>query len=784
MFNKYRIILTCVLSLTALCAAAAAAMAARPVSPVTNLHLVSGDVNKVKLAWNAPKHGSTPDATIDDYIIRRNGHKIANLQGFNGMVDTSYIDGSPSTKKSTYSVVAVDSNGRRSPPESVDVDAPKGAAQEPQSTGKDPEDGIQSSNLCESIIPPDIRGHNQPTPMEKYSCGKGMNSVNDSEPGKILGVANKPRPMHDVFQSVFIQFPVTMGHTFWLLISGLAIWVMQAGTYLGLADLFAGALQTLNGDPSMPALLSLGIAVGLIVLGLRLIREQHRQGFISVGIIVAALTVLTLLLSSPYKWMRYTVDQPLSWNAEITNTLTDLTSGADLNQQFHFTVHPTYSGRKSTSAIRRQENTDWLMFQYLPQVAVNFNDYQWALTHNYPGTRTTFAEKFVQVWGTGSDDDKDEFKNKLKDADKDVSKFFNGNDQMQRVAFVVIAKIGLLFHHILKIVTKLALFACGVLLLFEVFAAAIWLIYAMFGTDSSRWHVERRMVSAGHYLKVPLMMTAWGIVELAAAANIVSELFDSGFLAIAAGLLLWEALAIWVAYKLIKKMWRERKEALEARGAYREQSRSLSRKGLEYGMVAATGAAGAGKYLAAKAAKKKAGEKDEDGNDVPSDKSFDFSSLGNTQPLLAAGPAGGYYSQSGNAGPDGSPNGYGGRRPNSPPSNYGGGHDFDIEGEAVDITPRTSQPAMLPPGRSGNGRPNGDHADGPNEPQNPANPNTGSRRSGPQERAGVYSDEREQPGRPRIGNVDDPIADAEVVDNDPSSRGDDSAFRTPGDNRF
>jgi hypothetical protein len=226
------------------------------------------------------------------------------------------------------------------------------------------------------------------------------------------------------------------------------------------------------------------------------------------------------------------------------------------------------------------------------------------------------------------------------------------------------------------------------------------------------------------------MMTAWGIVELAAAANIVSELFDSGFLAIAAGLLLWEALAIWVAYKLIKKMWRERKEALEARGAYREQSRSLSRKGLEYGMVAATGAAGAGKYLAAKAAKKKAGEKDEDGNDVPSDKSF------------------------------------------------------DIEGEAVDITPRTSQPAMLPPGRSGNGRPNGDHADGPNEPHNPANPNTGSRRSGPQERAGVYSDEREQPGRPRIGNVDDPIADAEVVDNDPSSRGDDSAFRTPGDNRF
>jgi hypothetical protein len=779
MFTKYRMFRTCVFTLVILYSAAAVALAARQVDPVRNLRLVSGDVNKVKIAWDEPKHGSTPDATIDEYIIKRNGRRIADLQGFHGLVDTSYIDGSPSSKDADYSVVAVDSNGKRSPPESVHVKAPDGASSTPPPAGKDPEDGIQSSDLCSSIIPPDIRGHNQPTAMEKYGCGKGMNSVNDNGPKKVLGIGVS-NPIHKLIQSFFIQLPTTLGQTFWLLISGLAIWVQQAGTYLGIANLFAGILQTFNGDPSWPALLSIGISVGVIVLAVRLIKEQHRQGYISVGIIVAALAILTLLLSSPYRWMKYAVEKPLSINAEISNSLTDMTSGADLGQQFNLTVHPTYSGKKSNAAIRKQENTDWLMFQYLPQCAVNFNDYRWALTHRYPDSRTTYCEKFLQTWGAGSDKDKDRFKDKLNNANKDVGKFFGGDDQMLRVVYTLIAKACLFFHHILKVVTRLAMYLCGLLLLFEVFAAAIWLIYAMFGTDSSRWVVERRIVSAAHYIKVPLFMTAWGLVELTGAANIASEVFDSGFLAISAALLLWEVLALFVAYSLLKKMHRERKEAMEARGAYREHSSHMGRKALEYGMVAATGAAGASKFAAARMARKKARGEEPDGFEGPADTSFVFRQ---GQPQLAAGPAGGYYQNGGDTEPNGWSGGTRDRGPNGPPGGVGQQRPFDIEGTAEDVTPRVAQFRALPSGGPANGSNRGDNGSSPTEPRGSTSPARFDRKDETSETAGRLGRTTDS-DVPRQGSRSEgPVYDAEVVEDTKPDKGE-GAFRPPRDNRF
>jgi hypothetical protein len=103
---RYRMVRLSVIMLSVLFFAVSVASGASSVPPVTNLHMVSGDANHVDLAWNAPSHGSTAGSTVDEYVILRDGHQIADLHGFNGMVDTSYIDGSPSSKKGTYAVIA------------------------------------------------------------------------------------------------------------------------------------------------------------------------------------------------------------------------------------------------------------------------------------------------------------------------------------------------------------------------------------------------------------------------------------------------------------------------------------------------------------------------------------------------------------------------------------------------------------------------------------------------------------------------------------------------------
>jgi hypothetical protein len=540
------------------------------VGPVTNLHLVdASNADEVKLTWNKPAHASTASATIDDYIIKRDGHRLTTLVGFNGLVDTSYIDGNPSSKDATYAVIAVDSNGRRSPPAELIVPAPQQTAPAPDSNNSNPKDGIQASGFCDSIIPPDIRGHNQPTALEKYGCGKGMNSVNDKGPGRVLGISKDP--IHSAIQA-FIQFLVSAGQMFFLLFSAMAIWVQQVGTYLGVGNLFAGILQTLNGDPNWAAMMSLSIAVGLVVMGLRIARGQHSEGYVHAGIVSVALAVLALLMSSPFTWMHKSVEWPLDAYTSLNNWSIGLVAGTDVDNQYNLTVHPTYSGNAANTALRKSENNDFLMFQYLPQCAINFDDYKWVINHYYPETRPTWCEKFVQVWGGDNDDDQDAFKDKLKDDNSQVEGFFEGKDQTKRLMYTLMSKFVLFVQNTLKFTKNMSVFACEMLLVAEIFMAAVWLLYALFGTEQSRLTAEQRIASMFRYLKIPAVMLLIYLVNEAILAKVMNAHSSHGFVWVIFWAFIIDAV---VAFLMLRQLWKMRhvhKAVREHLGNYRRSA--------------------------------------------------------------------------------------------------------------------------------------------------------------------------------------------------------------------
>jgi hypothetical protein len=591
-FNKYRLVQLGVMAAVTLFMAASTAVATRKVDPVSNLHLVNGSASQVKIAWDAPKHGSTPNATIDQYIIKRDGHKINTLQGFNGLVDTSYIDGNPSQKKAVYAVIAVDSNGRRSPPTTLSIPAPQGANQSPQPGGGDAQpDIIQSSSLCDSIIPQNIRGHNQPTALEKYGCGAGMSAVNEKDAGKILGVVEKPRPFHDFFQNVFIQIPVSLGHTFFLLISALYIWVMNAGTYLSVGKLFANILQAFNGNPNMGSLIAIAVAIGVMVLGLNILKDEIRKGFSSFIRIAFVLAFLTVILSGPQTWMRFAVEKPLGVYSSETSQLTSMSAGTDVSRDFNLTVHPTYGGNKTYNAIRKAENADWLMWQYLPQCAINFRNFQWVINHNVPGTHTSFCERFVQVWSSGSDDDKDKFKEALKKSNKNVYDFFQGNDQMTRILYSVVSKLVLLMHNVMKTIMKLSILPGIFLLLGELLFMVIWLIASLTATDEAKYAAERRIRTMFHWLKIPAVLTLFSLVYLVVEANIISGSTRSGFLWVNGQALLLECAVAYGTYKYLKAAHRRHREAMERLGVHREQSNGWLGRAAGYALAGLTAGA-------------------------------------------------------------------------------------------------------------------------------------------------------------------------------------------------
>jgi uncharacterized membrane protein YgcG len=700
--------------------AAVPSSAASKVPPVSNLTLVTNEADRVKLDWDAPSTAGLGDATIDQYIIKRNGHTISTLVGFNGLVDTAYVDGGRSQDDATYSVTAVDSKGRRSKPAEIVVPAAAAPVQD-QTPGPTndtgPPDVIQSSGFCDAIIPPNIMGSNQPTALEKYGCGKGMNAVVDSDSGQIctpvihVACADKPRPFHDLFQSILIQLPVTLGHVFFLLIHALAVWVMQAGTYMGVGNIFAGILQTLNGDPNWPALVMVAISVGALSLGIRLIRDQHREGYTAAAIIVLALGLIAMLMSSPFTWMRKTVSEPLKLNGEVSALVVSLAHNAGISKQFHMSVQPTFNGDKTTNAIRQQENLDFMMFQYLPQCAINFGDYRWAMTHDYPGTRTSYCERFVQVWSNGSDDDKAHFDDALKTANEKVDSFFNEDDQMQRVILATVSKwVVLPFHNLFKIITRLAVFFCGMLLLAEVFSAVVWLLNSMFGTDAARLATERKILTLLHYFKVPLVMSAIGVFEQAVVVKIIGTEFNNGFLAISGILVLVEVVAVFMAIKFLLKMHHNHKMAMEARNHYRMQTAGATGRFAQSALALAGGAGAATVYGAHRERKKSQEEETGGPDDMPSDPPFDFTrSYVRRQPQLASATADRESSQpydaestaeemgsplqltrtsgngsgngrNGNNGPDGSSGGGGGFGRHKPPR-----VDVDVDVD-VDIT--------------------------------------------------------------------------------------------------
>jgi hypothetical protein len=673
MSRRYRIVKMVSLTVVALFCVVAVAAAAVKVAPITHLHMVNGDANSVKLSWDAPSHGSTPSATIDEYIIRRNGHQIEHLQGFNNLVDTSYIDGSPSSKDSVYTVIAVDSNGRRSPPARVSVKAPQGAAQNTEDpSNADPEDGIQSTDVCDSIIPPDIRGHNNPTGLEKYGCGEGMNAIpDDSAPktGPLHPGGTVKRPFHDLFQNLFIQLPVTVGQYCFLGISAFSAMVMQTKTYTGVSHLFGEILQAFHGNPNYPGLVSLAIALALAFLTLNVVKGEFRKGFISVGWIVAALVILTVFLANPYRSMNAAVDKPLGVFSGITNQVSDMTAGTGVANHFNLTVNPTYGGNKTYASIRKAEYIDWLMFQYLPHCAAVFRDYTWATTHYYPKTHTTFCEKFLQVWGTDNDDDKDDYKSALEDANKEVYNSFKGEDQSTRVVDTGIASVTLTVHNLMKLARNMAIFACMILLLGEMLFSVLWLIYAATGSDGAKLTAERRIRTILHWLKVPVMMLLLMLVQEAVEANIISHLAASlGFFFMSLVELFWDLIIMGVAISLLRKEHREHKQAMERLGAYRNDSMGLGGKAARLAGTALGGAV-AGVAAEHMADKRKNGK--ERAEDAPADSTFDFNGFSETPPLLEAGPSG---DNRGNSS----------RGPSSPPDN-GGGQPWDVESDAEEI---------------------------------------------------------------------------------------------------
>jgi hypothetical protein len=674
MSRKYRLAKMVSLSVVALFCMVAAAAAAAKVAPVTHLHLVNGDANSVKLSWNAPAHASSSTATIDEYIIRRNGHQIEDLQGFSGMVDTSYIDGSPSSKDAVYTVIAVDSNGRRSPPARVSVKAPQGADQNTEDPStKDAADGIQSTDVCDSIIPPDIRGHNNPTGLEKYGCGEGMNAIpDDSAPktGILHPGGTVKRPFHDLFQNLFIQLPVTLGQYCFLGISAFSAMVMQSKTYTGVSHLFGEILQIFHGNPNYPGLVSLAVALALLYLTLSVIKGEFRKGFISVGWIVAALVILTVFLANPYRSMNAAVNKPLGVFSGITNEVSNMTAGTGVANHFNLTVNPTYGGNKTYASIRRAEYVDWVMFQYLPHCAIVFRDFTWATTHYYAKSHTTFCEKFLQVWGSDNDDDKDDFKSALEDANKKVYKSFKGDDQISRVINTGIAAVTLAVHNLMKLARNMAIFGCMILLLGELLFSVLWLIYAATGSDSAKLTAKRRILTILHWLKVPVLMLLLMLVQEAVEANIISHLAASlGFFFMSLIELFWDVLILVVAISLLRKEHREHKQAMERLGAYRNDSMGLGSKAARLAGTALGGAAAgvAAEHMADK--RKKGKEKAED---APADSTFDFNGFSESLPLLEAGPSGDNRGSST-------------RGPSSSPDNGGDGQPWDVESDAEEV---------------------------------------------------------------------------------------------------
>jgi hypothetical protein len=668
MSPKYRVGLVGVLTFVALLAFAAVA-SARQVAPVTNLHTASGDATQVKIAWDKPAFASKTSATIDEYLVRRDGHQIADLQGFNGLVDTSYIDGAPSSNKAVYSVVAVDSVGQRSPPTTVNVPAPQ-AAQPPPPGDKTVNDGIQSSDLCSSIVPPDIRGNNFPTGLEKYGCGKGMNSVNDSGPGSILGIVSTPRPVHDIIQNFFIQFPITVGQTAFLANSAFSAMVMQAGTYMGIGHLFSGILQAFHGNPNYSGLVHLAFALSILFLTLTVIKGDRRKGYISFSVIAVALAVLTVLFANPFRTMNFAVNKPLGIFNGINSTMADMTAGTGVDNQLNLTVHPTYAGNKNNAAIRRAENVDWLMFQYVQECAINFRDYNWAMYTPYPGSRTSFCEKFVQVWGSGSNDDKNAFKDKLKAANKSVADFFGGKDQMARLLYTDVSKTVLMVHVLMKFFRNIAVFACMGLLLVELLLSGVWLIYALTGSDKSQVTAERRIYTAIHWFKLPLVILLLMLVQQVVEANIISKTTGSGFIWLNVFLLIWDLVMMYATYKALKSLSHEHKEAMERLGHYRSESRGLL--GRAAGLAGTAIAGGFGGLAAEKYRERNSNKEESEGDTaVPADSTFDFTGFNgftDSPPMLERGSDGGYGQSTG--GNDNGPSGV-----------------YDAEGQAEELVP-------------------------------------------------------------------------------------------------
>jgi uncharacterized membrane protein YgcG len=613
-FSMYRIFQVAALSAVVLFTAAATATAGSgDVTPVTNLHLVSGSASNVKFAWNAPTHGSTSSATIDEYIIKRDGHKLLPLQGFNGMVDTTYVDENPSQKKAKYTVIAVDSDGKRSPPALLGVPAPQSAAQNTQQTGKDDgsSDIIQSSSLCDSIVPTDIRGHNAPTGLETYGCGSGMSSINDDsapKTGLFRPGGDVKRPFHDLFQNVFIQLPVSIGQALFLMVSALYIWVMSASTYLGIGKLFAGLLQSFHGNPNYPDLIILAVAGGLAILTLNIFKGDVRKGHLGLARMVLALTFLTIFLSGINSWMSFATKKPLEVYSVVSDQVTSASAGTDVSRDFNLTVHPTYGGDKTKNAIRKAENADWLMWQYLPQCQINFGNFQWAINNDYPKTHTTWCEKFVQVWGSGSDNDKDKFKSALKDANEERYTYFEGKSQMNRVMDTDLSRLVLMMHLTMKGVMKLSVFTGILMLLGELLFAVAWLFSNVTGSEGARYSAERRARTMGHWLWIAFIMTLFSLVYLVLEANIISASTTKGFLTVYGLAFLLECVVAFGVWKYFKKLHREHQESMQRLGAYREQSSGWLKRAAGYAVAGLTAGASS-EYMRERAEKKRGNSK-------------------------------------------------------------------------------------------------------------------------------------------------------------------------------
>jgi uncharacterized membrane protein YgcG len=613
-FDKYRFFQVVMLIVATMLTTTAVALAAYKVAPVTNLHLVNGSASVVKITWNAPEHASTSSATIDQYIIKRDGHHLLPLQGFNGMVDTSYVDENPSQRKAKYTVIAVDSDGKRSPPTTLKVPAPEVASADPQPSEEDDNTSgdIQGSSMCDTVIPANIRGLNSPTALEKYGCGAGMSWVNDDSKPK-AGVLHPEGavtgPIHWVFQTLFIQIWVSIGHACWLLVSALYIWVMSASTYLGIANLFGGQLQTFHGNPNFSDLLLVALAFGLFNMARHIFKNDTRSGRVSIIRTMLALTLVTVFLGGAQIWMRSAVEKPLAVYSAVTSQLTSASAGTDVSRDFNLTVHPTYGGDKTKNAIREAENADWLMWQYLPQCAINFGDFQWVTNHYYPDTHTTWCEKFVQIWGSGSDDDKDKFKNELKDANEEVYTYFKGENQMGRVLDTDISKFVLAWHNVMKGIMKLSVFVGIFLLLAELLLLIVVLISNITGSDEARYAAERRIRSGAHWLKIAFVMTVFALGYLMVEAYIISGSTDSGFLWVNGKAFLLECVVAYGTWRYFKKAQREHHEAMERAGAYRESSGWLRQAaGRAIGYAAAGMTAGMSSEYMRERAEKKRGE--------------------------------------------------------------------------------------------------------------------------------------------------------------------------------